>query len=109
MNDTYSDKLVNWTYYYIPTTCLLADCVLLLIGLIWICHSLRHDTQVMGNEKWMAIHTGLLVLTLGANIYMTVVYVKKVDNFLLSDQITLVCDTAIYLLMTFIMNQVNSK
>ena len=63
----------------------------------------------MGNEKWMAIHTGLLILLLGANIYSTVVYDKGSTGFLLSAQIDLMIDTAIYVLMTFIMNQVNSK
>ena len=84
INGTYSEKLDNWTILYIPNTFLLADCVLLLIGLVWICHSLRYDRQVMGNEKWMAIHTGLLILTLGANIYNTVVSVKSPSNFLLA-------------------------
>jgi hypothetical protein len=54
---------------YIPTLFLTADCVLLLIGLVWICKSLKHDPQVMGNEKWMCLHTILLILTLGAWIY----------------------------------------
>jgi len=109
INGTFSHQLYYWTAFYIPNTCLFIDCMLLLISLVWICHSLRYDRQVMGIEKWMAIHTGLLVLTLGANIYNTVFYVKNPTNFLLSAQITFVCDTAIYLLMTFIMNQVNSK
>ena len=107
INGTTNDSLVNWTGFYIPNTWLFIDCVLLLVGLVWICHSLRHDPQVMGNEKWMAIYTGLLLLTLGAYIYSTVVNVVGESDWLLSGQIGLVCDTVVCLLMCYIMNQVN--
>jgi hypothetical protein len=43
--------------------------VLLFIGLVWICKSLRHDEHVMGNEKFMAIHSILLVIVLISNFY----------------------------------------
>jgi hypothetical protein len=38
-----NNKIDSWTYYYIPTFFLTADCVLLLIGLVWICHSLKDE------------------------------------------------------------------
>jgi hypothetical protein len=56
----------HWTLLWIPCFFLLIDCILLLIGIIWICNSLRYDKQVMGNEKWMAVHTALLSITLGS-------------------------------------------
>jgi hypothetical protein len=69
INGKESIKIYRWNYEYIPTIFLTADCVLLVIGLVWICRSLKHDPQVMGNEKWMCIHTILLIITLGAWIY----------------------------------------
>jgi hypothetical protein len=66
VNGQFNNKIDDWTFTYIPAIFLTADCVLLLIGLVWICHSLKHDPQVMGNEKWMGLHTFLFVLTLGA-------------------------------------------
>jgi len=106
INGTYNVSLVNWTAFYIPTFWLFIDCVLLLVGLVWICHSLRDDPLVMGNEKWMAIHTGLLLLNLGANIYGTIVYVTS-SSFFLTSQIAIICETVVCLLMCYIMNQVN--
>jgi hypothetical protein len=64
-----TSKIYDWTYMNIPSFFLTADCALLVIGLVWICHSLKHDPKVMGNEKWMAVHTILLILTLGAWTY----------------------------------------
>ena len=55
---------------------LLIDCVLLLVGLVWICHSLKHDKEVMGNEKWMLIHNILLFTALGAWIYSSTTIIK---------------------------------
>jgi hypothetical protein len=94
-----NNKIDSWTYYYIPTFFLTADCVLLLIGLVWICHSLKDDPEVMGNEKWMCMHTILLIITLGAWIY----YTFSFDN-LLSVQINVLCNSVVYLLMSLVMN-----
>ena len=69
INGQFSQKIKHWTYVNIPSLFLTADCVLLLISLVWICKSLKHDPQVMGNEKWMCLHTILLIITLGAWIY----------------------------------------
>ena len=71
INGQFSYKIDNWTYVFIPTMFLIAECVLLLIGLVWICKSLKHEPQVMGNEKWMCLHTILLIITLGAWIYFS--------------------------------------
>jgi len=68
----FNSPILHWTFYYIPCGFLFIDFVLLLIGLSWICYSLRHDPQVMGNEKWMAVHTGLLLILLSSNIYWVV-------------------------------------
>jgi hypothetical protein len=100
INGQFSDKIDNWTYVFIPTMFLIADCVLLLIGLVWICKSLKHDPQVMGNEKWMCLHTILLIITIGAWNYYSV-------GSLISIQINTVCNSVVYLLMGLIMNQVN--
>jgi hypothetical protein len=60
----------------------------------------------MGNEKWMGIHTFLLSVTLGAWIYLNIAYFNLSD-ILLADKVWNVCNTAVYLLMALIMNQVN--
>ena len=102
INGQFSYKIYTWTYLYIPSLFLTADCVLLLIGLVWICRSLKHDPQVMGNEKWMCLHTILLSITLGAFIFYNLS-----GYSLLSTQINVVCNSVVYLLMGLIMNQVN--
>ena len=51
---------------WVPGLFLLIDCVLLFLSVVWIFHSLRFDKQAMGNEKWMAIHTILLTITLAS-------------------------------------------
>ena len=43
VNGQFNHKIDDWTFTYIPAIFLTADCVLLLIGLVWICHSLKHD------------------------------------------------------------------
>jgi hypothetical protein len=101
INGQFSYKII-WTVFYIPTFFFTADCVLLLIGLVWICKSLKHEPQVMGNEKWMCLHTILLIITLGAFIYYAFVHFS-----LLSTQINVICNSVVYLLMGLIMNQVN--
>ena len=81
---------------------LLAYCVLLLVAIVWICNSLKHEPQVMGNERWMAAHSVLLFLTLGSYIW-----VKFFTNSFTARKILNVINTIVYLLMAFIMDQVN--
>jgi hypothetical protein len=69
-NKHYSDTINTVTFYLMPTIFLLIDCVLLLIALIWICRSLKHSEEVMGNERWMALHTFLLTLTFISQTYV---------------------------------------
>jgi hypothetical protein len=57
---SYSSFITRLAFQYLPLTFLFADVVLLIIALVWICKSLRHDKQVMGNEKWMALHILML-------------------------------------------------
>jgi hypothetical protein len=66
----YSPTIEFWTYTILPGVFLLVDCILLFVALVWICHSLRHDPQVMGNERWMAAHLVLLILMLGSYIWI---------------------------------------
>jgi hypothetical protein len=65
-----NETLSKWTAIYLPNIFLGADCILLGIGLVWIFKSLRHDKQVMGNEKFMLLHSVLLSLTLGSQIFV---------------------------------------
>jgi hypothetical protein len=67
----YSHTLYNWTDNIMPGVFLLGFCVLLLISIVWICHSLKHDKHLKGNEKWMAVHFVLLTLVLGSYIWGT--------------------------------------
>jgi hypothetical protein len=62
--------LYKWTIDIIPGVFLLAFCILLMVALLWVCHSLRHDKHLMGNEKWMAVHLVLLTLVLGSYIWV---------------------------------------
>jgi hypothetical protein len=48
---------------------LLGFCILLLVALFWVCHSLRYDKHLMGNEKWMGVHFVLLTMVLGSYIW----------------------------------------
>jgi hypothetical protein len=58
----------------------------------------------MGNEKWMAVHTILLLSSL---ILPIVTYYGKV-NSLTTTQVETLLDCTLYLMLGFIMNQVNS-
>ena len=40
------------------------DVVLMYVALAWICHSLKNDRKVMGNEKLMAVHCTILLVIL---------------------------------------------
>ena len=98
----YNAILELWTWRIIPTVFLLVFCVLLLVALVWICHSLKHDKHLMGNEKWMGAHTVLLTGVLGSYIwahYFALNYTAY--------KIYGVVNTLCYILMAFIMDQVN--
>jgi hypothetical protein len=60
----------------------------------------------MGNEKWMCLHTILLIITLVAWIFYSFGFSVN-GNYLLSTQINVVCNSTVYILMGLIMNQVN--
>jgi hypothetical protein len=111
------------TFYTLPQLFIAIDCLLLLIALIWICRSLKHDKHVMGNEKYMVLHSALLLMTLGGQTYLAYCYanVKRIisnDNqeellgaalmYERSWKIFTVCNCLECLIMVFIMNQVNS-
>jgi hypothetical protein len=70
----YNHTLDKWTYTYLPGMFLLMYCILLLVALVWICRSLKNDPEVMGNERWMAIHSILLILTLVAYIWVNLLF-----------------------------------
>jgi hypothetical protein len=95
----YNPTLLILTYQIIPGVLLLSFCILLLVALLWVCHSLRHDKQLMGNEKWMAVHLVLLTLMLGSYIYASF----SADS-LTSYKIYYVINTLVFLLMAFIMD-----
>jgi hypothetical protein len=69
VTNEYNETLHKWISNIVPGVLLMIDCILLCVALVWICHSLRYDPQVMGNEKWMAVHSGILVLMLGSYIW----------------------------------------
>jgi hypothetical protein len=89
------------TTYYIPSAFLLLDCILLTVGLAWICHSLKHEPQVMGNEKWMAVHSLLIFLLFGSQTYA--ILSKQEIGF----KIVIAINCLIIMLMAYIMDKVN--
>jgi magnesium-transporting ATPase (P-type) len=97
----YNHTLRLWTGTIFSGVFLVAFCILLLVALLWVYHSLRHDEQLMGNEKWMAAHLVLLTLVLGSFIYSN--YTTTYTAWKIYD----VIDTLVYLLMAYIMDQVN--
>jgi CDP-diglyceride synthetase len=66
----YNTTLNDWTYTVMPGIFLFVDCIFLLVALVWICYSLKNDPEVMGNEKWMGLHSVLLVLMLGSYLWV---------------------------------------
>jgi hypothetical protein len=98
----YNETLYNWNWNIIPCFNLVVFCILLLTALAWICHSLRHDPHVMGNEKYMAAHLVLLTMVL-----VSYIYAFFFADTWVSFKIYAVIDTSVYLLMAFIMDQVN--
>ena len=64
--DKESEIIDELTHYYLPNILMFIFCTLLLVSLIWICRSLKHDKHMMGNEKFMAIHLGFLLITVAS-------------------------------------------
>jgi heme A synthase len=81
-----------------PSIFLLGFCILLFVALVWICHSLKNDEHLMGNEKWMAVHLVLLTMVLGSYIWLF--FANGNAAYMVYD----VIDCIIYLLMAFIMD-----
>jgi hypothetical protein len=98
----YSHTLEYWTYFIIPSVFMLSYCILLLVALLWVLYSLKHDKHLIGNEKWMGLHFILLTLVLGSYIW-----VFFFTNNSTAHKIYNVIDCIVYLLMAFIMDQVN--
>jgi len=63
-DEGYNETIEQWTYYILPTTFLLVDCIILFAALVWICHRLRLNQNARSNDKWMAVHFSILVVTL---------------------------------------------
>jgi hypothetical protein len=101
VNGDSNQTLSEWTSAYNPSIFLLTDCVLLFTGLAWICNSLKHDPQVMGNEKYMAAHSFILILMLASYIY------AEISKDAIALKINDLLDTLMYFVMGYIMNTVN--
>jgi hypothetical protein len=99
----YNTNLENWTYNIIPGVFILSFCTLLLVALLWVLHSLRHDKHLMGNEKWMAAHFVLLTILLGSYIW----FIFFAGTSYTSRKIYAVINTIVYTLMASIMYKVN--
>jgi C4-dicarboxylate transporter len=107
----YNETLDNWSHQILPNVYLLIDCTLLLVALIWICRSLKHDKHMMGNEKYMGVHTILLLITFASQAYL--LYCKRdklvrENRYGISLKIWMVCNLITTAIIGFIMNQVNS-
>jgi hypothetical protein len=76
----YNTTASKWVGAYIPNVFLGLDCLLLSIGLVWIYYSLRHDKSVMGNEKFMVLHTFLLVIVMASQICLQWATGNYTDN-----------------------------
>ena len=72
---------LNEAQFYIEMILLGIDVILMLFSLAWICHSLKDDKKVMGNEKYMAIHTILLLILLSSGILATDSYMIMRNAF----------------------------
>jgi hypothetical protein len=97
----YSANIEKWTLKIIPGVFLLAFCILLLVALLWVLHSLKNDKHLMGNEKWMAVHLVFLTLVLGSYIW------TFTESSFTSAKIFMVINCMICILMALIMDQVN--
>jgi thiosulfate reductase cytochrome b subunit len=64
INSKFNIYIDNWTTGIMPVIFLALDCLVLLVGLAWICKNLKKDKEFRGNTKWMTAHFILLVLTL---------------------------------------------
>ena len=72
--DMYSKTLNHVCFFVLPNAFIFIDCTLLLIALVWIFKSLKHDKHVMGNEKYMLLHTFLLTLLFGSQLYTAITF-----------------------------------
>jgi magnesium-transporting ATPase (P-type) len=59
-----NETLQKWTYTIIPLIFMVGICVILLVALTWICKMFWHDDKLVSSEKWMALHSLLLVIVL---------------------------------------------
>jgi hypothetical protein len=75
----YNDSLYLWSHSILPNVYLCIDCALLLAALIWICRSLKHDKHMMGNEKYMGVHTFLLLITFTSQVYLLICKQDKIQ------------------------------
>lgn len=102
---------VTWmvTVQWIPLTFYLIYDITLFVALAWICRSLRKNPDVMANEKYMGLHSALLLLSTALNICtLPKALFETPNHIVLVFSIAGVVDFFITILMTFIMNQVNS-
>jgi len=121
--ELYLEELDFWILFVLPNFIMFVECLLLLIALVWIFKSLKHDKHVMGNEKWMLLHTILLILTFGSQLYTGYTYqelrnaIKSGDpsrieealiDYDISLQIFMILQSIVTVIMVLIMNQVNS-
>jgi peptidoglycan/LPS O-acetylase OafA/YrhL len=95
----YNHTLHSWTTSILPGVFLLSFCILLLVALFWVCHSLKQDEHLMGNEKWMAVHLVLFTMVLGSYIW-----IYFFGGSYTSTKIYIFIDTLVYLLMACIMD-----
>lgn len=85
-----------------------------MVALLWICHSLRHDPHVMGNEPLMAAHTIMLLLSsaiywivAGSHVETHIIYGGLFAKNYILLKILAIASTIVYLLMAYIMDQTN--
>lgn len=121
-NEQYYVSRIDFvTFYILPNLYILIDCLLLFIALIWICRSLKHDKHVMGNEKYMVLHSSLLVLTLGSQVYLAYSYhqvwnsfrnknelMRSADLYCRAWKIFSIFNAIETMIMVYIMDQVNT-
>lgn len=95
------------TWKWIPLCFYLVEDACLVIGLLWICKSLQKNRELMGNEKYMALHAILLVASTITSFFA--LGLNFLDHQLvLVGSIAAVMWVLVVSLMAFIMNQVNS-
>jgi hypothetical protein len=99
----YNETLTKWTWLFIPGVFLLGICVIILVALIWICRTFRHDVKLVGSEKWMALHSFLFTIILISaywGYFSTSYNVFKINTTI---------NFVVYLLMAFILDKMNGR